>query len=450
MNFRPPRIGEVSRSRFYARALRRRGRAVFVIGVACTLIPFFACAESADIQNPDAGGLLPDVSVLPESAVPDDVTVPEDAPVDAIVSSPCSAGGFCPVPVPTQKPVWAVSGSSLDDVWAIGSEGSGLTYGHDAILRWDGAAWKVVYQSSMRPTRTKGFHGIWAPKPDKVWVAGEGIFHYSAKDGVRQLPLPNPPGSSFVFTAGWATPESDALWAVGGKQDVLRFREEPAGTLVADRWIPQMGAEDSVYGYRWSGIWGFGPDDIYVGGKSCVNSACNQSRGALAHYDGTVWSVTVITSDKEITSIFGTPPGEPRHLWITTSSLPGASVPPTKTELVPVMNDGSIGAPLFTQSMTNSTSVGAVRGSVVSPNVAWISDGVFVWRWTGTQLELMPTSIEASSVGRVLGVWAASTDDVWIVGESMYGQTPFATQYGMSRAMAALRKGGSAPDGGQP
>jgi hypothetical protein len=450
MNFRPPRVGETSRSQLRARAFRAHARAMIFVGLAFSLAPFFACAESAEGLNPDDAGRLPDSSVLPESALSEDGPMPEDASVDALVPSPCSAGGFCFVPVPVQKPLWAVSGSSVEDVWAISSQGSALTNGHDSLLRWDGATWKVVYQTSFQPTKTKGLYGIWTPKQGDVWAVGEEILRYSERDGIRQLPIPSPLGAGFRFSAGWVTPASDALWGVAGQQEVFRFREEPEGSLVVDRWTPQIGAEDaSAYmGYRWSGIWGFGPNDIYVAGRACQSMSCNPSRSAIAHYDGTDWSVTVLDSGRDISSIFGTPPAEPRHLWLTLVSLPGV-LPWTNTQLVPVMNDGSVGAPLVTQSLTANTGTGEVRGSAVSPNAAWISNGLFVWRWTGTELELTPTSVNGSSMGKVLGVWTGS-DDAWLVGESAYPQTPSATQFGMPTALAALRRGERSTDGGQP
>jgi hypothetical protein len=156
-----------------------------------------------------------------------------------------------------------------------------------------------------------------------------------------------------------------------------------------------------------------------------------------------------------VTSIFGTPPGEPRHLWLTVLNLICAfcaslTATPTTTRLVPVMDDGSIGAPLFSQLLTKSTDTGTVRGWAVSRNAAWISDGDLVWRWTGTELDVTPISIGGLPTGTVRGVWAASADDAWILGETLYPKDGLPLQTGAPRGMAAHYKGGPATDGGQP
>ncbi|MDF2694381.1 MAG: hypothetical protein K0S65_2764, partial [Labilithrix sp.] len=88
--------------------------------------------------------------------------------------------------------------------------------------------------------------------------------------------------------------------------------------------------------------------------------------------------------------------------------------------LVPIHDDGTIGAPLFSREHRPwlSSTCSFFLGSVISPTAAWLSDGCLVYRWNGTTLESTPTAIAGEPPGRIDGIWAANADDAWIVGRS--------------------------------
>jgi hypothetical protein len=169
-------------------------------------------------------------------------------------------------------------------------------------------------------------------------------------------------------------------------------------------------------------------------GEICFPAACDH--GAIAHYDGTVWSTTLLDTPEFVRGMFGTAaPDQARQLWLWRSDHIASTIDyhllKPALELVPVLDDGHVGAPIFTRSVNGLPAKGTaapqcerISGSAVSPSAAWFSDGCFVYRWNGTELARMPTAVEGIPPGDTNGVWAESAENAWVVGTSVPYQGP--------------------------
>lgn len=376
-------------------------------GSACALLPI-ACATS-DEPPLSAPPTTADGSPSPTGiADASDATSIDGTSIDAGLRAPCSESGFCPVPLPIVTPLGAVSAASMDDVWMTTQNGSN-------ILHWDGKLVSVVYEYvGLEPARVE-FQAIWAETKDDVWVLGRDenwklfVVRFSppaqgATPTFREHRIDRIWGLSTV----WGTPTSDALWTTGslnvnGESLVFRLREDDAGTLIVDDFRPP--APEGEPAPRWSTVWGFGPNDVYVGGGR-----------TLAHYDGTSWTSWKLDTGI-IASLRGTAPGQARQLWYHVE----ATVPlgPISTYLVPIVDGGAIGAPVFAATTPRAGCNGRI-GAALSPTAGWFSNNQLVCRWTGTNLEPVPTALETGPVvANISGIWAGSADDVWVVGSAL-------------------------------
>jgi hypothetical protein len=381
---------------------------IFVLGL------LFACANSEDGAgpSPEAGVQMPDGgsdTSVSDSTVEDALT---DVPV--VVPGQCSKGGFCFVSLPVQAPIIAVSASNVDDAWMLPNE-------TQTILRWDGSALNQVYEYTGATPAKVSFGAIWAEKKDNVWaVASDSNFRffvvrYAPVDGgppvFRELPTEEfatnyLPGAR--VNSIWGTAASDTLWVAAG-QSVLRLHDNGGSTLAVDRFMPSGGPGDR-FQYQWYSIRGFADDDIYVGGQG--SSPAWGTRGALAHYDGTAWSIQTFDGNEAVLSLRGTTAGQTRQLWYSRWRNLGQ----VSTRLASIGEDGGLGEGLFTVS---SPACNATVGDAVTPTAGWFSNGLVVCRWTGTTLEDTATALGGRPiVQKVNAIWAGSADDTWIVGES--------------------------------
>ncbi|OJY22517.1 MAG: hypothetical protein BGO98_19720 [Myxococcales bacterium 68-20] len=413
-------------------------RHVFALSVLAS-VPFIACAASEvrlgseDAVAPPPGSQVPSVPTPPDAGTPDADAAP------APERSRCSEGGFCLEPLPLQRPLLAVSAASMNDAWAVA---------RDAILRWDGTSWKDVYHYVGIGSAAPELFGIWATKHDDVWALATGaLVRYSARDG--GAPAFREYRTSFRASAAdtatyWVNPASDELWVVNGYRTaptVYRYRETPEGALEETR------ITDPAIGFPWvqsngtflvRSIFGFASDDIYVGGAWCTRS-CNSSfpefgsfDGALAHYDGTSWSiVTRLKRGETVSGIYGTKAvGGAQRLWLWVGLDAFSSIGNELRLLSLPAEDGgaatvvaqervrlgfAVGHPLF-----DSWNAGChhIIGSPAPSGGAWMSDVCSVYRWNGTSLETKSTVVNGVPLGTINGIWAGDDEEAWIVGEA--------------------------------
>jgi hypothetical protein len=407
---------------------RARGAVLPALGVFAALLAPIACAESNATSSPDDAEKIGEDAAVPtpsEAGTSTDARQPDQ---DASARETCSAGGFCTTPLPAAFPLLAVS--ALDaDAWAVGTRG---------ILRWDGTAWHHVHATTIDPS---GAHdGVWIAKADDVWVATDRkVIRYSKQGGAT--PEFREFANELAVHASWLDASTNVLWEVvrqnSGQSAVYRFRDAAGGGLTSeDSGIPIWPAEGGSY--RWSSIWGFGTSDIWVGGERCLVDDCTWSpwalRGAIAHYDGTSWSVTLLDEEQPVLAMFGTPgQAEPRRLWLWVGYRPLYNDATTSIRLVPIASDGSLGAPVMTKDMlmppadpSMNAPCSHVVGSMPSANAAWLSNGCLLYRWDGATLDMTPTAVNGVPVGRVNALWGDAAGGAWIAGEGLESGVGFA------------------------
>lgn len=77
---------------------------------------------------------------------------------------------------PTRETLHAVWGSSATDVWAVGEAGT--------ILHWDGTTWSTSTAALSNDSKKPNLYGVWGSGPTDVWIVGEGIaLHYTGNVG---------------------------------------------------------------------------------------------------------------------------------------------------------------------------------------------------------------------------------------------------------------------------
>ncbi len=413
-----------------------------VLVSAFAFVPAFACAAGDDkVDAPPAEQFAPTPAPSADAEAVSDA--PDDVPMASLKG--CSDDGFCYVPVPRSMPLIAVSASSADDAWMLPESSS-------ALLHWDGASIKQVYDYDRADPPNITFTGIWAQTRDKVWAVARGsdgrivlVRHASPPGGgtpeFRVLVTEQPATTSI---AEWGAPNGDVLW-IATDTSVLRVHEDASGAVVEDR--SPASSEDDPHGYMWRGIWGFAPDDVYVAGKVCPSNPCGaDSQGAIAHYDGTSWSITTVDSSIDVLSLRGTPPGGIRQVWYVASNrLPAPSQDIiSRTELVALDEAGSPGAPLYSLPENRVPACTARVGQATGQSGGWFSSGLLLCRWTGSTLEPVRTAVDGRTIVESLnGIWAGGSDDVWIVGGAI-------TRPGLVKTGFAARRTATTAEGGAP
>ncbi len=339
------------------------------VGYLGALLGFFAlgltvasCASTDDdsgAQDDDS-----DASVIPAA----------DAAADAGTDACDPDAGDCtqPQPPPCSDVEWclektshpagiglaSVWGSGPNDVWTVGAFGT--------VTHWDGKQWTTAQLDTHWSLRA-----VWGSGPNDVWTmaAPDQIFHANGfASGAAQwsgvAPVTDkPPTPPALAGAIWGTSSSD-VWVAGKILTMQRgnnsVRELAWRSVDADGgigWAPavQVSTFDTV-----RGIWGSGPEDIWiVGTKSASGSPF------AAHSDG-------------------------------------------------VTPDGG-GAPTWTELDTQSLSgMYAVWGS--GPNDVWAVGDYGTIRHGSAGAELL-TIVESPTTENLRGIWGSGPKDVWAVGE---------------------------------
>ena len=118
---------------------------------------------------------------------------------------------------PGQNLLYGVSGTSANDVWAVGEAWDGVT-AKQIFLHWNGSSWSQVTGQG-GPTACVGCTGdVLAMGPDDVWAVGGTIGHWN---GIQWTLAPNPEvsrASGITLRSLARIGECDA-WSVGGSFD---------------------------------------------------------------------------------------------------------------------------------------------------------------------------------------------------------------------------------------
>lgn len=199
----------------------------------------------------------------------------------------------------------AVSGSSGDNVWAVGERFHQRTDGHfreegirPLMLRWDGSRWRDVAVPWSRPASNLTF--VSATSPDDVWVGSNGsgdarfvsLHHW---DGSRWSKIRAPFGPRDALVGFDSTSATDA-WAVGGYR-----AHGQARTLAAhwdgDTWsiapTPNRNTDSAL-----TSVVALSPDNVWASGTSNFYKAIPHGSKfsfpdvMLLHWNGLRWKLT--------------------------------------------------------------------------------------------------------------------------------------------------------------
>ncbi|HUS68053.1 MAG TPA: hypothetical protein VMZ28_26150, partial [Kofleriaceae bacterium] len=248
----------------------------------------------------------------------------------------CRAIGWLPVASPVAGDLLALSGTGPDDVFAVGQNGSlahfdGIGWmaaaipdgdltsvsarmpgdawavSPNAIYRWDGASWTQV-----DPAITANHGAVLARRADDVWVFGTPTLRW---DGTAWTVPADAPTISFQ------TSEPTIAWAAGpGDGDDIYVVTSDDGNPVFHRrsgeaWqaIDASLVDASID--EVSGVWGSGPDDVFVGA----------SEGQVLRWDGDGWTVEHIAPSAQTTRAlwgFTAAEGQPRSVFAVLEAAP--------------------------------------------------------------------------------------------------------------------------------
>ncbi|MEV4179468.1 hypothetical protein [Nonomuraea sp. NPDC049709] len=304
--------------------------------------------------------------------------------------------GVLPTPNPGtgNNALTAVSGSSEDDFWAVGTyetrPGGGPV--KPLSLQWRGYAWQAV-------------------------------------------PVPAPAGKDRVELTGVVAITPGDAWAVGHTGSLTGGDE----TALITRWqngewqiVPSPVVGDPGTPNRLKSVAAAGADDVWAVGEARTASG---NKPVVQHWDGQAWTVTAIPQPPSGSGVLsGVAVRSATEAWAVghaSSSIAGRTVEPyvlrwngTSWSLVPTPNDGDIGLTLSavavgpdgTVMATGDKRWRAVDGSVTRRSAVLRYDGT-VWR-----IVPVPTSY-LSADSSINSVAISRKGEVWIAGHNPHGES---------------------------
>ncbi|HEU0055570.1 MAG TPA: hypothetical protein VFQ39_20420 [Longimicrobium sp.] len=348
-------------------------------------------------------------------------------------------------PIPYGGPVWTLSATAPDGVFAAG---------RDTIMHFDGNAWRIiaapcdcrgVWAIGPNEAVSIGTNGeilhwadgrwetlvstgmyqgaLWASSSHDVWAMTDDTLTHFDGEGLDVHPVALPLGGQTTAIGG-TSPSN--VWAVGAAGMILQWN----GLDWVSRGLNQMGVD-------FVAVWGTGPNDMWTAGfEDC---ACGP--GTAYHYSGAAWARVPNLPGVTNTMLTGGASGAPDDVWITTytgSILHYDGSAWSIDRPVAGVNLRTVTAPARGVAFAaGETSAAPFHGVILrndgdgwrsmdpphdSLTGLWGSSANDLWAVGGTSIRHRVGgrwSVAASPDGMPLAdVWGASADDVWAVGDS--------------------------------
>jgi hypothetical protein len=197
-----------------------------------------------------------------------------------------------PKPAGTDTEFSAVKAFSASDAWAVGQTAStGSTFRKTLAMHYDGASWSAVPTPSAG-TRTNFLTAVDGVSTRDVWAVGYSL----------NLPYGNRVRQSQILH--W---DGTAWTQVASPNNGSTFLYDVAALSATDAWAVGVGTSGAALVVRWNGTsWHTvaAPPLVNLGGVTARSAtdvwvtgaaADDPSRPALAHWNGTTWTVTPVT-----------------------------------------------------------------------------------------------------------------------------------------------------------
>jgi hypothetical protein len=201
----------------------------------------------------------------------------------------------------------AVSASSADDAWAVGTTRIVSAAGRSPLaVHWNGTAWTIVPTPNSSGSSKSMFNGVAALGPDDAWAVGRGkdahalVEHWNGTAWtVVPVPAPTvPPGWTFASAAltGVSARTATDIWAVGSVT-ANRSGSTQTRTLAlhydGTSWTITPTPADATVTVSTvlNAVTAVGRDDVWsVGTLSTSNGATLPGRLVIQHWNGRIWS----------------------------------------------------------------------------------------------------------------------------------------------------------------
>ena len=204
------------------------------------------------------------------------------------------------VPSPSRRNAYnhltGVSGTSSNDVWAVGYTIDDRTYAWQAlILHWNGSRWSIV-RGAQLGTSYNALTRVVALAPNDVWAVGYNgtsiNFHTLAMhwDGHSWTAVSTPAPGTYDALYGVTATNANDVWAVGYyKEGDFTYKS------LALHWNGTAWAEiesPNTTEYNWfNGVTAPGSNDVWALGYEYEDGGNAISHPLIQHWNGTDWSV---------------------------------------------------------------------------------------------------------------------------------------------------------------
>jgi len=202
-----------------------------------------------------------------------------------------------------QPSIFAMTSTSADDIWAIGS----LLQDEELLFflfeHWDGTAWTATLSLS----GDAFLMGASADATNDAWAVGFNgpendtsaslAMHFNGKNW-QQVATPNV-GSGANQLNGVLALAPNNVWAVGFSTPVPPPQEAATLTLIehfdGTGWSvvpsPNVGPDNSFQSNRLFGLTANSPTDIWAFGSFFASNGSGEQRTLLLHWDGKTWTI---------------------------------------------------------------------------------------------------------------------------------------------------------------
>lgn len=267
--------------------------------------------------------------------------------------------------VPQPSVLYDVSGTSPNDLWAVGSSNGPFSL----LLHWDGSAWTQP-NSGPRPFPSS-FGGVAAVSTADAWAVGSGGGAQTLTmrwDGSAWNAVPSQsPGTTFNTLSDVAVVSANDVWAVGSSSSSPGVSQALIEHWDGSTWS----VVSSLGGSALSSVTAISPNDVWAVG---YEGSIPQSSTFLAHWDGSLWSEV----------------------------------------------DGPTPSASFTSEL-RLTSVAAVSANDVWAIGGFVSSGgpqTLIEHFDGSAWAIVPSPNSATTYDQLLSIAAVAVDDVWAVGRA--------------------------------